>query len=280
MAGSALTGEAVDLAALVGLFSGLAVRAAVEIAEVASEGIAVSSKPDQSPVTDADRRAEEVILAGLEEHFGAVPVVAEEEVAAGRLPDISGGRFFLVDPLDGTKEFVSRRTDYTVNIALVDDGVPVAGVVCAPARRAIWRGYCSEAGAIAQKAELDETLEPGAWRPIGCRSSAGPPVIVASRSHLTEETAAFITRFPESECVSIGSSLKFCLLAEGQADVYPRFGPTMEWDTAAGDAVLRAAGGTTRTLDGAPLTYGRRNAERPFLNPHFIATSHEQFVIT
>lgn len=275
MVGRAGPGGAGDRAALTERLSILAVEAAAEILGVAARGIAVSSKSDETPVTEADRRAEEVILAGLGAHYPDIPVVAEEAVAAGHCCDISQGTFFLVDPLDGTKEFINRRTDYTVNIALIEQGRPVAGVVCAPARRVIWRGASSQAGAIAERAGLDEALKLGAWRPIACRRPAEPPVIVATRSHMTPETASFLGRFPESACVSVGSSLKFCLLAEGSADIYPRFGPTMEWDTAAGDAVLRAAGGMTRTVDGAPLTYGRQSAEKPFLNPHFIATREE-----
>lgn len=279
MTGMAGPGGAGDRAALAEHISALAVEAAAEILDVAARDIAVSSKSDETPVTEADRRAEEVILAGLGAHYPDIPVVAEEAVSAGHCCDISQGTFFLVDPLDGTKEFINRRTDYTVNIALIEQGRPVAGVVCAPARRAIWRGSGGETGAIAEKASLDEALELGAWQSITCRPPAKPPVIVATRSHMTPETASFLGRFPESACVSVGSSLKFCLLAEGSADIYPRFGPTMEWDTAAGDAVLRAAGGTTRTLDGAPLRYGGQNVGKPFLNPYFIATSHEQFVI-
>ena len=267
-----------DLPALVGVLSELALRAAAEIQQVAARPFDVSEKPDTSPVTEADERAEAIILAGLKAHYPDIPVVAEEEVAAGRIPDVSAGLFFLVDPLDGTKEFVKRRTDYTVNIALVENGVPVAGVVCAPARLAIWRGYSDGDTHRAETAGLSGTLEAGPWRPMACRDCAEPPVIVASRSHVTPETTAFLDRYPQSECVSVGSSLKFCLVAQGDADIYPRFGPTMEWDTAAGDAVLRAAGGMTRTLDGQPLAYGRHGGDKPFLNPFFIAALRANIV--
>lgn len=276
---SAATGDReIDLSALVERLAGLAVEAAAEIQQVASRPLEVSEKSDTSPVTEADQRAEAVILAGLKAHFPEIPVVAEEEAAAGRVPDVSAGRFFLVDPLDGTKEFIKRRSDYTVNIALIEDGVPIAGVVCAPARGTMWRGYSSQQASFAEKAGLSDTLEIGDWQPMGCRAPAEPPVIVASRSHVTPETTAFLDRFPGSECVSVGSSLKFCLVAEGGADIYPRFGPTMEWDTGAGDAVLRAAGGMTRTLDGAPLTYGRQDGEKPFLNPFFVAAPRDTLV--
>ena len=278
MTGTPETRDGPDLSALVAVISDIAIRAAAEIQQVAARPFEVSEKSDTSPVTEADERAEAIILAGLKAYYPDIPVVAEEEVAAGRIPDVSAGRFFLVDPLDGTKEFVKRRTDYTVNIALVENGAPVAGVVCAPARLAIWRGYSDGDTHSAESSALSETLEVGAWRPMACRDCAEPPVIVASRSHVTPETTAFLDRYPQSECVSVGSSLKFCLVAQGEADIYPRFGPTMEWDTAAGDAVLRAAGGMTRTLDGEPLAYGRRGSEKPFLNPFFIAALRANIV--
>lgn len=270
--------QGADLPALMDVLSGIAVQAAAEIQQVAAKPFEVTEKSDTSPVTEADQRAEAVILAGLKAHCPAIPVVAEEEAAAGRVPDVSAGRFFLVDPLDGTKEFINRRADYTVNIALIENGVPVAGVVCAPARGMIWRGYNDGSIACAEKAALSDALEIGEWRPMGCRAPVAPPTIVASRSHVTPETTAFLDRFPGSECVSIGSSLKFCLVAQGEADIYPRFGPTMEWDTAAGDAVLRAAGGMTRTLDGKPLAYGRQGGEKPFLNPFFVAAPRDTVI--
>ena len=228
----------------------------------------VDEKPDQSPVCDADRLAEAAILTSLGDAFPGVPVIAEESAGAGIVPDI-GGRFLLVDPLDGTKEFARRNGEFTVNIALIEDGVPVAGVVLAPALGLAYAG--GAAGAFKGRwagGSVDGFV------PIGVRPSPPQPVAVASRSHLTAETEAFLAEAGAGERRSIGSSLKFCLVAEGAADLYPRHGPTMEWDTAAGDAVLRAAGGAVVTLDGAPLAYGKASAPgmRPFENPFFVAT--------
>ncbi len=225
----------------------------------------VERKGDSSPVTAADRAAEAVILAGLAEVAPTIPVVAEEEVAAGRTPSV-GSTFFLVDPLDGTKEFIERRTDFTVNIGLIEDRAPTLGVVYAPARSTIYWG---------------DVNAPGAWRadqvPHAAQGSAGrikvrqPPArlcAVASKSHNTPETEAWLEDAGVQERVAIGSSLKFVLVASGEADVYPRPAPTMEWDTAAGDAVLRSAGGRVLDIDGRPLMYGKER----FFNPGFVAT--------
>ena len=225
-------------------------------------------KPDRSPVTEADEEAERLILAALAKHFPSIPVVAEEAAAAGHVPDISGGLFFLVDPLDGTKEFIAGRSEFTVNIALIQNGAPIAGIVLAPA---LSTGFT----AVENRAERFSITEGiiGERRASGCRDHSSAVTAVASRSHDTAETARFLDDHGIDACTAIGSSLKFCLVAEGLADVYPRFSRTMEWDTAAGDAVLRAAGGETRTLDGAPLAYGKRNQphDADFANPNFIA---------
>ena len=195
--------------------------------------------------------------------------MAEEEVAAGILPADLGNAFFLIDPLDGTKEFVKRSGDFTVNIALVRNGVPEIGVVFAPCSRRFFSGRPR----LAELIELDANDEISARRPISVRTASASLTIVASRSHRTPETDDFIRKTDAAEIVSVGSSLKFCLVANGEADLYPRFGRTMEWDTAAGDAVLRAAGGITTTLDGKPLAYGKRNQldDDDFANPFFIA---------
>lgn len=247
----------------------LALSAGREIMKIYEGDLGASTKQDGSPVTVADTAAEAVILEGLRRIAPGVPIVAEEEVAAGRVPEI-GRRFFLVDPLDGTKEFISRNGEFTVNIALVEDGVPVVGVVYAPALGDICVGSAGE-GARAARVAADGTC---AWGDIGVRAvpEAGLDV-VASRSHLTAETKAFIERFVVRDMVSAGSSLKFCRVATGSADLYPRLARTMEWDTAAGDAVLRAAGGRVTTVDGAPLRYGKRNQadDADFANPWFVA---------
>jgi 3'(2'), 5'-bisphosphate nucleotidase len=219
-------------------------------------------------VTEADEQAEKIILAGLAMHYPTVPVVAEESVAAGTVPLALGDEFFLVDPLDGTKEFVSGRDDFTVNIALIEFGVPVAGVVYAPAHGTIYLGANDSAfKKNVRNGIATETVK------LTLAAHLGPARVVASRSHLTKETEDFLCSVPDCQTVNIGSSLKFCLLAEGSADLYPRFGRTMEWDTAAGDAILRAIGGTTETLDGFPLLYGKVNqaSDSDFANPHFIS---------
>ena len=244
-----------------------AVRAAGErIIACRKTGLAVETKSDNSPVTIADREAEAILLAALRTLAPGVPVIAEEEVAAGRVP-ATDGDFFLVDPLDGTKDFIRGGGDFTVNVGLVRGGTPVLGVVGAPATGEIWAGV-DGVGAFA----VDMS---GVWRPIKVRAAhAGPFDIIASRSHRTKETDDFIARFPGARIVAAGSSLKFCVVAEGGADLYPRLGPTSQWDTAAGDAVLRAAGGRAVTLDGKPLGYGPRDGAgaKAYLNPWFVAS--------
>lgn len=227
------------------------------------------TKSDGSPVTVADGLAERIILERLAAAFPEIAVVAEESVAEGRVPDRSA-RFFLVDPLDGTKEFISGSGEFTVNIGLIQDGVPIAGVVLAPALDQLF--YGDETGAF--ETEITDGRA-GALRPIRIRTvpEAGA-TIVASRSHRTPETDALIAHYQVEKLVSSGSSLKFCEVAAGRADLYPRLGRTMEWDTAAADAVLRAAGGMVLTLDGHPLAYGKRDQadDSDFANPWFVAT--------
>jgi 3'(2'), 5'-bisphosphate nucleotidase len=247
----------------------LAISAGRKIMAIYDGDQGQTTKGDGSPVTLADTAAEAVILEGLRRIAPGVPVVAEEEVAAGRVPTV-GDRFFLVDPLDGTKEFISRNGEFTVNIALVEGGVPVLGVVYAPALGELWLG------AVGTGARAAKVAEGGAcaWTDICVRPIPGDGLdVVASRSHLTEDTRQFIERFSVRDMVSAGSSLKFCRVATGAADLYPRLARTMEWDTAAGDAVLRAAGGMVTTVDGAPLRYGKRNQadDTDFANPWFVA---------
>jgi 3'(2'), 5'-bisphosphate nucleotidase len=194
-------------------------------------------------------------------------VVAEEQVAAGRVPE-TGSLFFLVDPLDGTKEFIQRRGDFTVNIALVRDGVPELGVVYAPARSRLFAGDVKERRAFrSEQSPADERQ--AARTPMRVRTPPSGLTVVASRSHRTPETDAYLSQVKVADLVSVGSSLKFCLVAAGEADLYPRLGPTMEWDKAAGHAVLSAAGGSVVNVDGSPFRYGKKE----FRNPSFIATS-------
>lgn len=218
-------------------------------------------KADKSPVTIADEEAEVLIVRRLHEVAKGIPVVAEESAAAGSAPDVSGGVFFLVDPLDGTKEFLNRNGEFTVNIALIEQGRPSAGVVFAPAiGRLFW-------GSGTQAFEQHN----GTTRPIKTRAT--PPdglTGIASRSHRDRLTEEYLAHYPIREMIAAGSSLKFCVIAAGEADIYPRHGQTMEWDTAAGHAVLLAAGGRVTRLDGkTPLTYG--NAVEKFANPSFVA---------
>jgi 3'(2'), 5'-bisphosphate nucleotidase len=236
-------------------------RAALEagpaVMEEYARGSATRSKADGSPVTLADERAEAIIRARLSALAPATPIVAEEAAAAGAPLDV-GTRFFLVDPLDGTKDFISRNGEFTINVALIEAGAPVAGAVYAPAQDRLWF-----AGATAYVCEAPlggELPAATAWRKLRTRAAPAGLIALASRSHGDPDTEAFLARLPISERKSAGSSLKFCVIAEGGADVYPRFAPTMEWDTAAGDAVLRAAGGIVLRADGAPLDYGKIGA--------------------
>lgn len=244
------------------------IEAGALILDVRRRGHAVERKSDSSPVTEADRAAEEVILKALASIAPDIPVIAEEAVDGGRIPEV-GTEFFLVDPLDGTKEFVKGGDDFTVNIGLIRDRVPVLGIVYAPATGSLYVGI---AGAGAWKVAVSDG-SPGMRTSIHVRSApAGPILVVASRSHRTPETDAFIRKFDVENLVSAGSSLKFCLVAAGIADLYPRMGTTMQWDTAAGDAIVRAAGGKVVMLDGETFVYGPRDADgaAAYQNPWFV----------
>jgi 3'(2'), 5'-bisphosphate nucleotidase len=241
----------------------LAAKAGEVVLRYYEGGTEVRKKADASPVTEADEAAEALIVAGLRELTPDVPIVAEELVAGGRVPEIGRAPFWLVDPLDGTKEFISGNGEFTVNIALIEGEQPALGVVLAPAIGRMWWGivgggaWCSEAGG----------------KPSRIRARPRPAtgvIAMASRSHADAETEAFLDEQGVVERISSGSSIKFCLLAEGRADLYPRFGPTMEWDTAAGHAVLLAAGGQVVTRDGAPFLYRKPG----FRNPGFIASGN------
>jgi 3'(2'), 5'-bisphosphate nucleotidase len=262
---SKFTDPAHRAALLEGLVA-VSLEAGAEIWRIFQEDFEVLVKADTSPVTVADQAAEAIILKALARLAPDVPVVAEEEAAAGRIPDVAE-RFFLVDPLDGTKEFIKRGTDFTVNIALVENRTPTMGVVYAPARSQLYAGDVAGGTAWTAEAAPGATIaaerRPLAVRPLGARLTA-----VASKSHDTPETEAYLRACDVAERVSIGSSLKFCLLADAEADLYPRPAPTCEWDTGAGHAVLVAAGGRVFGLDGAPLAYGKPR----FFNPGFVAT--------
>jgi 3'(2'), 5'-bisphosphate nucleotidase len=239
------------------------VREAGEIVmQVYATDFASRSKHDDSPVTLADQRAEALLTPALAALLPDAPVVAEEAVSAGHMP-VVGKRFWLVDPLDGTREFIDRNGEFTVNVALIDSGAPVLGVVLAPALGQLFAGTAGLGAFV----EAD-----GRRLPLGCRK---PPAegltVMASRSHGDADALArFLQGRKLADVRNAGSSLKLCLLASGQADLYPRLGRTMEWDIAAGHAVLAAAGGTVCTLDGTPLRYGKPG----FDNPHFMASGH------
>ena len=238
----------------------LALRAGETILDIYNTDFSIDAKADDSPVTKADVAAEAVILEGLAKLTPDIPVIAEESVAAGHLPDIGDGPFWLVDPLDGTREFIKRNGEFTVNIALILDRHPTVGVVHAPAVGSMY--------IAAGKGRAWRSTDGGADRPITVRESPDNGLtVLASRSHRDPETEEFIGGLTVGEVRSAGSSLKFCLIAEGGADVYPRFGRTMEWDTAAGQAVLSAAGGSVRDREGNILLYGKKGFE----NPAFIA---------
>ncbi|WP_281301961.1 MULTISPECIES: 3'(2'),5'-bisphosphate nucleotidase CysQ [unclassified Iodidimonas] len=247
-----------------------AIEAGEEILDVAKSAISVRKKDDHSPVTEADERAERVILACLTNLTPSWMVIAEESAAAGGLPDRVSGPFWLVDPLDGTKEFLKGGDDYTVNIALIKDGKPQLGLVYCPAKRRLFVGDIRTG---AWQADISNNNEIGPKHAITCRPCATPPTLVASKSHRNAETDAYLAHYPDAPLTSIGSSLKFCLLATGEADIYPRLGPTMEWDTAAGHAVLLAAGGAMVDDQGADFRYYKPG----FKNGHFLAWGDRSF---
>ncbi|ABI66741.1 3'(2'),5'-bisphosphate nucleotidase [Maricaulis maris MCS10] len=247
-------------------FARICSLASVKIMEIYESDFEFRGKDDKSPVTDADELAEEIILAELQKSLPGVPVLAEESFAAGLRPKTDGA-FILVDPVDGTKEFINKNGEFTVNIALIENRAPTAGCVYAPAREQIFVGGTT---AWAGPLKAGQSVDADALQAITTRDRpAGGMTAVMSRSHADDKTLAFADAQGVTEKVSAGSSLKFCLVAEGTADVYPRFGPTKEWDTGAGHAVLNAAGGAVLTPEGTPFTYAKEEVE--YLNGAFVA---------
>lgn len=245
----------------------LAIEAGAAIMAIYDRGeISVETKDDASPVTEADRAADAVICEGLATAFPDIPVVTEEQAASH---DRTAARFFLVDPLDGTKEFIKRRGEFTVNIALVEDGTPTRGVVYAPAVGRLF--YTDAGGRTVEEAPPFEADRVGALAPVACAKPDNRALrVVASKSHLSPETEAYIAKYKVAEFKSAGSSLKLCLVACGEADIYPRLGRTMEWDTAAGQAILLGAGGRLVCFDDqSPMTCGKPGHD----NPYFIAVA-------
>ncbi len=252
---------ALDLKALLKHATDAAIRAGAAIMEVYASDFVIRRKGDASPVTIADERAEQIIVEALRRHAPGIPVIAEEEAERYGLPGKAPGLFWLVDPLDGTKEFIGRNGEFTVNIALIEAGTPILGVVQVPAQDLL---YASAGPGTAVLRRSLGPPEPIAARPMPAEGAT----VVHSRSH--ENNAALNDYLADKKVAAMrvcGSSVKFCLIATGEADLYPRLGPTMEWDTAAGHAVLEAAGGSVRNLDGTPFRYGKPG----FRNPAFIA---------
>ena len=249
------------------IFRSLALTSGEVIMDVYnSNSFEVLLKSDDSPVTIADKKADEVISKGLKKYFPEVPIVTEEQIKSH---DLSAPVFFIVDPLDGTKEFIKRRGDFTVNIALVANGEPIRGIVYAPARQRLF--YTDENGEAVEEMAYFSVSKMGLVKKIKTAFSDNTALkVVASKSHRDEKTDKYISKYRCKELISAGSSLKFCLIASGEADLYPRFGPTMEWDTAAGHAILSAAGGSVlQAEDKQPLKYGKPH----YRNPSFIASS-------
>ncbi len=255
-----------DFDRLVAVMRRLALEAGERILEVYnSPSFEVKSKSDTSPVTEADEAADALISAGLRAEFPDVMLITEEQADSHAL---SARTFLIVDPLDGTKEFVQRRGDFTVNIAYVQDGVPVRGVVYAPAQGRLF--YTAPDGASVEEVGPHDVARPGTIRALKVAASDNEALmVVASKSHRDQATDDYIARYAVRDMTSAGSSLKFCLVATGEADLYPRLGRTMEWDTAAGDAVLRGAGGhVVRFDDHTPLAYGKPGWDNPFFIAH------------
>lgn len=248
--------------------AGIAHLAGAAVMEVYGGRIEVETKSDDTPVTEADQAAEDIILRELASLAPDIPVISEEAAEAGQIPDV-GQRFMLVDPLDGTREFINRNGEFTINIAAIRDGRAVAGTVYAPARERMFFAAIG-GGAFEVAARTDAALDLARARAIHARTPPPAGLCVAtSRSHRNSKVDAFLADYAIADTVRAGSSLKFCLIAAGEADIYPRLGRTMEWDTAAGHAILAAAGGQTVTLDGADLYYGK--IARGYDNPHFVA---------
>ena len=242
-----------DADALAALFAGIALKAAVPIMEAYSRTVAARFKADLSPVTEADERAEEVILAALAREAPGIPVVSEEAVSRGERPNV-GAEYILVDPLDGTREFIARNGEFAVNIALVRDGAPICGAMYAPVAQRLWFAGGNAFGVDAKPGE--NMPDAAHWRALRTRQPLKSGLVaLISRSHLDARSEALLDQLAVIERRSMGSSIKFGVIAQGDADLYPRFAPTMAWDIAAGDAILRAAGGMVLGEDGAPMRY-------------------------
>lgn len=238
-------------------------RAGAAIMDVYATDFAVIQKADASPVTLADQRAEAIVLADLEALTPAFPIVAEERVAAHGAPTFDGNNFWLVDALDGTREFISKGREFTVNIAFVHSGIPAMGIVYAPALDVLYVGVVNAAG----HPHRAEVWRAGTKTTIGCRARPAMPTVAGSKTHeVSDNMKKFLAERGIAERLKVSSSLKFGMVAEGKVDLYPRFGPTSEWDTAAGHALVRAAGGRVHDQTGVELAYKKPN----FRNGRFL----------
>jgi 3'(2'), 5'-bisphosphate nucleotidase len=254
--------DAAACADLMDELTGITAQAAKAILDFAIDA-GLRSKADGSPVTAADEAAEAIICDGLRRLAPAVPVISEEHAAREKPKPIAGGSYFLVDPLDGTREFIAGRNEYTINIALMTDGAPLFGIICAPALGVLWRGLVGRGSERLSLASRNDAPAPIRTR----QRSKSEAVVMVSRSHLEARTKSYVDGLPGAKLVQSGSSIKFCRLAEGFADLYPRLAPTHDWDIGAGHAILKAAGGSVTAPDGAPLAYGTND----LLIPAFLA---------
>jgi 3'(2'), 5'-bisphosphate nucleotidase len=254
-------------AELVNALTEIAARAAAAVLQASAD--APRRKADGSPVTAADEASEAVICKALEELFPGISIISEERSPHSSLgaASLKNGTYFLVDPLDGTREFIGGRDEYTVNIALMSDGAPILGVVTAPAMGTTWRGI------VGRGADRVSLAGSKAALPMETRVPPPSPLILVSRSHLDSRTKSYLEAYPDSTLSACGSSIKFCRIAEGSADLYPRLAPTHDWDVAAGHAVLIAAGGDVRAADGMPLVYGTPDR----IIPDFVARGRSSF---
>jgi 3'(2'), 5'-bisphosphate nucleotidase len=250
----------------------LSLRAGREIMHIYADGIDVELKADKSPLTKADLASHKIITDGISERFVHIPLISEEDNKSHLELEGFEGAFFLIDPLDGTKEFINRRPDFTVNIALIENRAPRYGIIYAPVRQALYIGDVVRGRCLYHQGALPPTLSE--FQTLFVHTPQDPLKAVASFSHNSFETDAYLEHLGVKDRLNIGSSLKFCLLAQGLADVYPRLSPTMEWDTAAGDAILRAAGGKVVDRQGQALLY----AKPRFYNPEFFALGALDFI--
>jgi 3'(2'), 5'-bisphosphate nucleotidase len=249
-----------------------AAEAGTKIREMAATGVVARSKPDASPVTDADEAAEAIIEKHLAALLPGVPMIGEEAVAGGSNKK-PGSTFFLVDPIDGTRDFIAKREGYTVNIGLLIDDTPALGVIYAPALGELYAGGAD--GAYRWPLVPGINIENVPEEKIRVRSASKNLVACVSHSHLDGDTTAWLRKRNIEETIKVGSSIKFCRVAEGKADVYPRLGPVSEWDIAAGHAILMAAGGSVRAPDGTPLRYGKKKDDYEVTS--FIASGGMRF---